>query len=1199
MNPFPSLAAAAFLSAALVCGLSPAPLCAQSITWTPAEKPWNRQWGTHRIVVQVQEAAPLVRAHLEWRRRDTDPQKKAVWVFDLKTGKKLDDAVASHVTNEAGDVIFQPASGSGDYAVYFLPVQLTGGAFPKSNYYNPDATREGPPAPDNLPQAKPVRWECLTAHDGWNEMEVIATEAEKAAYVKARPGQARFWFVEDAAHSVRMFDQVPERWIKREMDPVISAKPGANAVFQVALWAAKEQASAWTSEKLAIRDAAGNQVSWTARSLNLKSNTDAPGTLGFTVDSGRVFPSWWLVSVPLDTKPGRYMAMIFGHQVTFDIRADAPQDPLARLAWLDVPASSGNVPVPPYHLPKTAGNAVEILGRTVAFAHGLPSDIVSHFNPAVTKIAPENRFAILAGPVRMKFGAVDSTALAEGELGSRADGVVAGQVGEFRIEGSSKLEYDGRIQCQWTVRPTSQSDELPQLANIELEIPLTAAASKYMIGLGHAGGLCPDEFDWKWDVANKDQDSVWIGAVQGGLRLQLKDEKYVRPAVNIHYKRRPLVEPSWANGGKGGIRFSRKEGRAILTAFTGAMVFKPGEAVHFNFDLMITPFHPLRTKEQWTERYYQGSVPSLADAPRWLDNLKAQGANIVNIHQGNHLNPFINYPFLTADRLKQFTDLAHERGIRVKYYYTIRELSNWAPELFALRAMSDDVLLHGNGGGHPWGEEHLGSDYYGAWYEPGVQDVSYLTQTMGRWNNYYVEGLRWLCDNCGCDGLYLDDISFDRTVMRRAQEVLQNHAPRGGRIDLHSWNELHAGGAWANCANLFMDSFPFVDRLWFGEGHHYSGPPPEHFLVEISGVPYGLMGEMLEGGGNPWLGLVHGCTGRLGWGGNPRPVWKLWDDFGVVDSEFIGWWAEGDCPVRCADPLVKASVWVRPGKKSLVSVANFASDSRRVKLQIDWKALGLDPTKAKLYAPALREYGQREAIVPPESELFLRPVAGAVFILDEMPHEIAAAPPSGSAGLGKQVFEDIFRAGNPPVDAKMAASGWRWTGSAKSGGAKYDEGLVLTAPANVHAWIERDLPADIGAVQTRIWQDPKDAGQQWGAGLAVIFEGGSTLKVNRRQDGKICVAANGQESMPASLAADGLVELLISWNKEEVKVFAGGPAMLEHEEEIAVFPRSKFAGAAKSVRLGKMPNHCRPDDHGDAGDRGFCRWEWLRIFAGK
>jgi len=42
-----------------------------------------------------------------------------------------------------------------------------------------------------------------------------------------------------------------------------------------------------------------------------------------------------------------------------------------------------------------------------------------------------------------------------------------------------------------------------------------------------------------------------------------------------------------------------------------------------------------------------------------------------------------------------------------------------------------------------------------------------------------------------------------------------------------------------------------VNRLWFGEGFKYDAMSPEQWLVECSGIPFGLMGDMLEGGGNP------------------------------------------------------------------------------------------------------------------------------------------------------------------------------------------------------------------------------------------------------------------------------------------------------------------------------------------------------------
>jgi Family of unknown function (DUF6067) len=106
--------------------------------------------------------------------------------------------------------------------------------------------------------------------------------------------------------------------------------------------------------------------------------------------------------------------------------------------------------------------------------------------------------------------------------------------------------------------------------------------------------------------------------------------------------------------------------------------------------------------------------------------------------------------------------------------------------------MGDEILMSGKGGGHPWGEEHLGGNYWQAWYEPGVQDVSFLTQPVSRFHNYYIEGLRWLCENAGCDGIYLDDIAYDRSIMLRARKVLDRYCPRGGLIDLHSWNEFRS-----------------------------------------------------------------------------------------------------------------------------------------------------------------------------------------------------------------------------------------------------------------------------------------------------------------------------------------------------------------------------------------------------------------------
>ena len=41
---------------------------------------------------------------------------------------------------------------------------------------------------------------------------------------------------------------------------------------------------------------------------------------------------------------------------------------------------------------------------------------------------------------------------------------------------------------------------------------------------------------------------------------------------------------------------------------------------------------------------------------------------------------------------------------------------------------------------------------------------------MNRWHNYYVEGMNWLVDNIGIDGIYLDDVAFDRVTMKRVKK---------------------------------------------------------------------------------------------------------------------------------------------------------------------------------------------------------------------------------------------------------------------------------------------------------------------------------------------------------------------------------------------------------------------------------------------
>ena len=125
-------------------------------------------------------------------------------------------------------------------------------------------------------------------------------------------------------------------------------------------------------------------------------------------------------------------------------------------------------------------------------------------------------------------------------------------------------------------------------------------------------------------------------------------------------------------------------------------------------------------------------------------------------------------------------------------------------------------------------------------------------------------------------------------------------------------------------------------------------------MVEVSGIPWGTMGEMLQNGGNKWRGMLYGMTARMPWSKDVdnRPLWQLWDEFGIEGSEMIGYWVK-DNPVKTGKEKTLATVYRKKGEKALVSLATWNDTDDVVDLSIDWDALGLDPKKVKLHAPAL------------------------------------------------------------------------------------------------------------------------------------------------------------------------------------------------------------------------------------------------------
>jgi hypothetical protein len=154
-----------------------------------------------------------------------------------------------------------------------------------------------------------------------------------------------------------------------------------------------------------------------------------------------------------------------------------------------------------------------------------------------------------------------------------------------------------------------------------------------------------------------------------------------------------------------------------------------------------------------------------------------------------------------------------------------------------------------------------------------------------------------------------------------------------------------------------MGLMPYIDSLWFGEGLDYdaSSSSPPYWLTEISGIPFGLMGDMM-GRGHTWRGMVFGAATRFR-GADPSPLWRLWDKFGMANASMVGYWE--DHPVvstLCERVLVTA--YVRAGEATLLAIASWDPEDRTCALKLEWTDLGLEPAHVRAYAPDLASLGQ-------------------------------------------------------------------------------------------------------------------------------------------------------------------------------------------------------------------------------------------------
>jgi len=181
----------------------------------------------------------------------------------------------------------------------------------------------------------------------------------------------------------------------------------------------------------------------------------------------------------------------------------------------------------------------------------------------------------------------------------------------------------------------------------------------------------------------------------------------------------------------------------------------------------------------------------------------------------------------------------------------------------------------------------------------------------------------------------------------------------------------------------FLGLFPYVDSLWLGEGASYE-KGPAYWLVEVSGVAFGLAGETMKDQ-DSFKSMLFGMAPRPSTG-HPQPLWRLWDALGLGaqlapgegasranpgdGATTVGWWEEEPAVVvECSGQasrsvLATAFRLATPaedgvsgcGALALLVVASWAETQEECSLRIDAPKLGLSspgtcPGPLRLWAP--------------------------------------------------------------------------------------------------------------------------------------------------------------------------------------------------------------------------------------------------------
>ena len=764
----------------------------------------------------------------------------------------------------------------------------------------------------------------------------------------------------------------------------LHAQPGEYLVFQVVVWSRDKKITANTSvsetnpaciETCECFMSEGRNFDGTAFSKSVEIIPQETKILWCAVQVKKDFCGTGTFTFQLigDRKKGEIWNLPAELHVSGEVLEDGGVSDdfrMARLKWLNSSIELIQDDVcNPYKPISRDGNIIHIQGHDVVIGdNGVPEQILSGYSGLNSQYTDPVK-DLLDGGLKISCG---TTTVPKGKLVFY--GETPTEISWITEDSNFELDpciaihgtayFNGKIKLFITTRSKNETE-----AEVKVEIPF--ADAPYMLGLGVKRPCTPPEkLDWHWNPA-KWEDSFWAGNINNGCVVKLTGNSKHTPLLNCYYDWSPLQPPAcWDTAGKGGIKLSRHGKKLNVVCYSGSTAFQAMEkleevpsdpnpdlykTIRYGVELQLTPFHAIDYKTHWNTRIFHPHMHTIELGEQDcytnpdFEALRKKGVNCINIHHALALNPIINYPFSgkSLPMLQAFVKRAHEEGFKVLLYYTCRELSVHAPEFKALYSLNGEIFFpwQDNGkwpvttpaaGPDPWFKKHLDYGFIPAWTEViksgplhGLPDRSLITTNRSRLENFYLEGLKYLLERCPIDGLYLDDCSLSDIGMERLRHIFRKYRGADPILDFHAWESFNS----AYCVPLRdMERFPFLTRLWLGEGVKYDLESYENWLIRLSGLPFGLTSEML-GKGNPYLGLLFGMTNRYGWGGEPCELWKIFDQFGIENAEMLLDSQSGN-DFGTDSPEVHVTLWKKPDGAVMAAVGSWSENTETVHLKL-------------------------------------------------------------------------------------------------------------------------------------------------------------------------------------------------------------------------------------------------------------------------